>query len=371
MTKPPTTRFTTLWIGGSSSLARTYCNQFGHTDLLLSGVEAIAPKWLIDKASYVFCDLTRLSSREARELFEQYPTIRTIIVGVRPRLFAPSIKTTKVPALMLQGLKTLLQEAVQTGRVQYVLHISSVAAVDHLRAQVFLHENNPVPCLEQLKAPYDIFKRTCEHIVEAVCQHHNVAYSHLRLSAIFSDDRACIQCSALELQCRVGCYLPIPIDCNSSVNVARAIHAMVSRAMESQNGDNEHHHPSGSLQTLYYYTRPLLLQKPVPYGYYLEAFRQAYGIHNNYSSIWIPVWIVTGFVALVHWLAWWNDVHQRWFGVRFPYLDAADYLLQVSSREHSFDCSRFANDFPHLEEETILQCFIRRKVFLESYDKWK
>ena len=42
------------------------------------------------------------------------------------------------------------------------------------------------------------------------------------------------------------------------------------------------------------------------------------------------------------------------------------YLLQVASREHSFDCSRFGLDFPGLEEESILECFQRRRKVLGS-----
>jgi hypothetical protein len=253
---------------------------------------------------------------------------------------------------MLEGIHTLLEQAVLTGNIQYVLHISSVAALNHLRAQKFVKEDDPIPPISEIQASYDLFKRKSEHVIETVCQGANIAYSHLRLSAIFSDDRACIQCRALELQCRVGCYLPIPIDCNSSANVARAIQAMVSRAQQ----------PDTNNETAYYYTRPLLLDRPVPYGYYLETFRQAYGVHNGTSSIWIPVWIVTWFVAFVHWVASWNHFF------RLPYLDAADYLLQVSSREHSFDCSLFARDFK-IKEESILECFIRRKKVLTNYQR--
>jgi hypothetical protein len=65
-------------------------------------------------------------------------------------------------------------------------------------------------------------------------------------------------------------------------------------------------------------------------------------------------------MALFHWLAAWNVYFY------LPYIDATNYLLQVAAREHSFDCSRFAKDFPNLKEETILECFIRRKAFLEE-----
>jgi nucleoside-diphosphate-sugar epimerase len=338
----------TLWIGGSSSLARTYINQFGSEGLLLSGLEEKPPQW-VGKAQYISINLAKLDRVKTQKLFQYYENIQTIIVGVRPLLFAAHVNTP-LPLLMLEGIQTLLEQAVLTGNIQYVLHISSVAALDHLRAQKFVQEDDPIPPISEIQAPYDLFKRESEHVIETVCQSANIAYSHLRLSAIFSDDDECIQCSALTLQRRVGCYLPIPIDCNSSANVARAIQVMVTRA----------HQPDTKNETAYYYTRPLLLDRPVPYGYYLETFRQAYGVHS--SSIWIPVWIVTWFVAFVHWVASWNIFFC------LPYLDAADYLLQVSSREHSFDCSLFARDFK-IEEETILECFIRRKTVLTNYQR--
>ena len=111
----------------------------------------------------------------------------------------------------------------------------------------------------------------------------------------------------------------------------------------------------------------------MPYRYYLQCYRQAHGLDHTHwycrGSVWIPVWIVTLVVGLVHGLAL---VVRRMSFFSIPYLEAADYLLQVSSREHSFDCSQFAQDFgKHLEEEeSILECFVRRRKQLEgSTDK--
>jgi hypothetical protein len=183
----------TLWIGGSSSLARTYINQFGSEGLLLSGLEEKPPQWVGNKAQYLSIDLAKLDKIKAQPFFHHYDNIQTIIVGVRPLLFAAYANAPRVPLLMLEGIHTLLEQAVLTGNIQYVLHISSVAALDHLRAQKFVKEDDPIPPISEIQASYDLFKRKSEHLIETVCQGANIAYSHLRLSAIFSDDRACIQ----------------------------------------------------------------------------------------------------------------------------------------------------------------------------------
>jgi hypothetical protein len=78
--------------------------------------------------------------------------------------------------------------------------------------------------------------------------------------------------------------------------------------------------------------------------------------------VWIPVWMVRAFVKAVHWITSW-----------FPllYLESVDYLLQVSYREHSFDCSDFVQDFPEIvnQEETIESCFWRQKLFLMQFNE--
>jgi hypothetical protein len=362
----------TLWLGGTSSLCRTYINQFGTEGLLLCGLESTPPEWV--KNAYVQCDLTTLTDQQATFLLERYPDISTIVIGVRPLLFAPYTHNTGVSENMLRGIQVLLSHAcTRLENLRFVLHISSVAAADHLRSQHFVSEETSSssssssssstnttlpPPLSEYKAPYDRFKRMSEDVITEICeQHHDrVQCCHIRLSAIFSDTVSCIQCSALDLQSRIGCYLPLAIDSNSSLNVSRAIHAILGRSSESSADEAI----SNNIQSLYYYTRPLALERPVPYGYYLQEFRNAYQL--QYTSIWIPVWIVTWFVAAVHWLAYWNA---RCFLGSVPYIDAADYLLQVASREHSFDCSRFGRDFPELQEESILECFERRRDFLK------
>ena len=346
----------TLWIGGTSSLTRTFVNQYGPQGLTLLGLEAQPPAWIHTHTpflEYVSCDLTTLHDDQVRALLSRHSEITSIVIGVRPLLFAPYANNMEGPRRMIQGIERLLQEACQhLPKLQFVLHISSVAAMDHLRTQQFVTEEAPFPPWQEYKASYDIFKRQCEETITQICSRNNIFYCHLRLSAIFSDDAACIQCRALNLQRRMGCYLPLAIDCNSSANVSRALHGLLCRSEQQ----------IPKMQHVYYYTRPLLLEEPVPYGYYLQQFRVAYGLER--TSLWIPVWVVTCFVAVVHWFA--QCCHKNVYLQQLPYVDAVDYLLQVASREHSFDCSSFGRDFPGLQEETILDCFQRRKALLES-----
>jgi hypothetical protein len=193
-----------------------------------------------------------------------------------------------------------------------------------------------------LEAPYDRFKRACEEVIERLTI---VPTTNLRLSAIFSDDPRCIQCQALEIQSRIGSYLPQCIDCNSSRNVAAAIRLILVQQEQKQ-----------QLASYYYYTRPAQYLQPIPYGQYLVHYRRAYEL---WWYIWIPVWLVRAFVEAVHWITSW---------LQLPYLESVDYLLQVSYREHSFDCSDFVRDFPEIvnQEETIEACFRRRKIFLSQ-----
>ena len=342
-----------LWLGGTSSLARTYINEFGSDNLILSGSKPDPPAWVDGcRRSYVALNLLTVTESEAMSLMKDFPEISMIIVGVRPRLFAPFVD----PSLhhkMTQGLSLVIEVACkELDNLSFVLHLSSVAAVNHLQSQHYRSETQPLTDLSLYRFPYDIFKRRCEEEISEICQRNNVRNCHLRLSALFSDDPKCIQCCALDLQCRIGCYLRVAIDCNSSVNVSRAIDLLLVRSEALGNCADT------SIKTMYYYTRPLALRDPVPYGYYLQEFRRAHRLRYTVS---IPQGVVTCFVSLFHWVASWNC----YFGL--PYLDSADYLLQVASREHSFDCTLFAEDFPEIHEESIHECFVRRNVVLKSY----
>jgi hypothetical protein len=378
-----------LWIGGTSSLARTFFvnyqdvvagnNNNRNADRqptkrkwILTGLERDPRRWMTSlpntiSIQYVSLNLTGLTVDQANNFLAEIDdhdksNISSVIVAIRPLLFDKYIYTDTADR-MVEGLEVLLKQlALSLSQLHVILHISSVAAANHLRTQSFAKENDPQLPLDEYTAPYDRCKRQCEDVITNICQNctnkNNPKLSsiHLRLSAIFSDDRGCIQCSALGLQARVGCYLPLAIDCNSSLNVSKAIYTLLLQKS-----------PSSKSSSMYYYTRPLTLPKPVPYGYYLSEFRRAYGIQR--TSLWIPVWVVTSFVSLVHSLAYWN---QQYLSSCVPYLDAADYLLQVAAREHSFDNGAFRQLLQDeiqrgtFCEETILECFVRRRGYLQQ-----
>jgi hypothetical protein len=151
----------------------------------------------------------------------------------------------------------------------------------------------------------------------------------------------------------MGCCLPTNIDCNSSRNVVAAIRLVLEKQQEQQKALSSST-ISQSRSRYYYYTCPVQFRDAIPYGRYLLDYRKA---HNIQLAVWIPAWTVQWVVATVHWLALTR------IAKHVPYLESVDYLLQVSAREHSFDCSRFAADFTELvsQEENYETCFRRRQ----------
>ncbi len=88
--------------------------------------------------------------------------------------------------------------------------------------------------------------------------------------------------------------------------------------------------------------------------------------------------MVTSIVWAVQWL---TGNLNRFLPWTIPYLDAVRYLLEVASQEHSFDCSQFRSlmenyhsqeeddDVPRFDEESILECFVRRRLFEGGQEK--
>ena len=383
--KRPCTR---LWVGGSSGLAETYFNNVdtfavaasNKTDTgdhdgrqptlrtvhwILVGMERLEPPWMPSTSEtssfeYLQCDLTQTES--VQRLLQTLPAdaIDQIVLSVRPPLVThrSNPQAFRYAESLVDGLTTLLMRLVSHAQHPplLILHVSSIAAIDHLQPQSLRSEaSEPDPSSSTLKYPYDWFKRKCEEQVAAICSRKadkdddnsrskdkSTAYTNLRLGAIFSDCTTCIQCSALSLQAMVGPFLETPIDCNSARNVAALIHQILHRSL------NMH----GTLRPVYYYTRPLLLARPVPYGEYLVAYRQA---HHLTYALWIPSWVVQIVVSLFHYLS-------EALGFMVPYLQSIDYLLQVTRHEHTFDQSVVSHDFGEgLREESILTCFERRR----------
>jgi hypothetical protein len=85
------------------------------------------------------------------------------------------------------------------------------------------------------------------------------------------------------------------------------------------------------------------------------SFREAYRISSY--ALWIPNGLVSAFISCFH-------LATALLGQFVPFFQSVDYLLQVTTSEHSFDCSAVAADFGRdIEEETILECFKRRRRF--------
>jgi hypothetical protein len=359
-----------LWIGGSSGLTRTYMNAIGECegaaeDWILLGHEATAPHWMPANAQYFSYNFTTTTSETkgpSAGLLEKLQNVQQIVIGIRPPLVT-SLTHTQMDVYsnnIVSGLDIFLRAVVDSCKqVHSLLHISSIAAINHLEAQHMVSEDDPARAGVRsidLLAPYDRFKRACEERVDAIVTDttYDLQATTLRLGAIFSDDPGCIQCQALALQARVGCYLPTNIDCNSSRNVVAAIRLVLEKQQE-QNALSSPSSSSQSRSRYYYYTRPVQFRDAIPYGRYLVDYRKA---HNIKWAMWIPAWTVQWFVAIVHLFALTR------IAKHLPYLESVDYLLQVSAREHSFDCSRFATDFTEIvsQEETFETCFRRHSL---------
>ena len=101
-------------------------------------------------------DLT--SGGSVASLFSRLPhPVGTLIIGARLPLVGDDAHAT-----LLQHLGTLLTAAADAG-VLRVLHVSSVAATDHLRVQRgWSEEAPPLPPLAEYAGAYDVFKRRSE-----------------------------------------------------------------------------------------------------------------------------------------------------------------------------------------------------------------
>jgi hypothetical protein len=366
-----------LWIGGSSCLTRTYQNAyFGNEKWILLGREAVAPAWLDkDRHCYIPCDLTLRNILDGSgpgkgnvlltDVLKQLSdavvtlggtTIGQIVVGIRPPLV--TVRSNVAAGIygyaLLLGLRELLEAVLKQHSVDMILHVSSIAAVDHIQKQHLRSVNATDPPSSTLQQPYDRFKRGCEELVEQLCTSNNIRYSSLRFGAIFSDDPACIQCSSLALQCYTGPYLRTKIDCNSSRNAAHLIRLILQQSHKQK------------LRPIYYYTRCVSqYPMPVPYGEFLIAYRRAYGLD------WLPMLVP---ILLVEWcvvrpLHWLTVLLTTVLGfASIPILESVDYLLQVTLDEHTFDMTETVHDFPEIlqVEESMEECFRRRRALLVS-----
>lgn len=365
-----------LWLGATSGFTRSFLNAYRLTNWIFVGNERQPPEWMrphlddVDsRNTYNCCDFTALEREDSdasvpcflkwlhRQQNVGESRLRQIVVTVRPALVSTQTNAMahQYGERLAQGLKLILQSTVnnivaKSPNAITIIHLSSIAAVGHIQPHCLRSETTENdPASADLLYPYDRFKRKCEEDIELVSSSCNVQiqFTNIRSGAIFSaDDPGCIQCQALALQAYNGPLLPQRIDCNSSRNVASLVYLILQ-------GTRQQHQNPLKLRSVYYYTRPLHIHQPVPYGYFLQAYRQAYQIHWYIN---LPVWIIQGFVACFHGIT-------NLLGFYVPYLESVDYLLQVTCNEHSFDMTAVQTDFPQLSilEETIKGCFQRRK----------
>jgi hypothetical protein len=407
-----------LWIGGTSGLTQSYLQAFPEESWIVLGRSDVAPAWLSSShqhtCKYVSCNLTGLiemnngtnsnspatsSSISVNRVVEQLKEaaahcsrsrtgenpnnttnsdqttvapnkIDQVVIGLRPPLvtWRSNAAAHRYNARLLQGLETLLRAVLCSFQPDLIVHISSIAAVNHIQKQrmVSVLDCPNDPSSADLHQPYDKFKRGSEELVQRLCSataasSGGVQFTNLRLGAIFTDTPTCIQCTALSLQLFTGPYLPTRIDCNSGRNAAIMIHLILHRQSSSS---------SSSLRSVYYYTRCISsFPQPVPYGEFLLLYKRAYGLH------WIPLLLPAGLVewTVVRLLHWWTTVLTSRCHICVPYLESIDYLLQVTLDEHTFDMKETVQDFPDIvdREEPVTQCFVRRRRFLEVAVKSK
>ena len=369
---------TTLWVGGTSALAATFFEEQldiadAQNDTRRSFVLAAPPgqpperSWRNDLSRsgsrYVPLDMTCRSSIDAffAALREQQvaSSISTIIFGVRASLIAGRERDHL-------DLTTNISYFLNTASIYFpelvgVIHVSSVAVMNHTQSQCLVNENAPFPPLSSYWSPYDVMKRTTEEQITEACKRNNLKSVQLRISGIFSNElgHRCIQMSAIRLQVYIGCYIQTPLDMNTGLNVCRVIRFLLERVEEcpsspigggsNEDGSGESHR----LRSIYYYTRPTI--EPKPYGQNVVDYRRA---HN----IWIKADVSDGLARFFLWIVIYclhklADLNRNWF----CNIDNIAYLLTVSLVEHTFDCTRIRRDFPELVEETIFEGFVRIK----------
>lgn len=341
-------------------------------------------------------------------------SIDRIVVGLRPPLVTARshVASERYGQALVRGLRLLLTALLferNTLDPLVILHVSSIAAVDHVKRQHCRSIASSDPPLHALVQPYDRFKRGCEDLIQELCHSSSgrknaVAHTNLRLGAIFSDTPNCIQCAALALQCYTGPYLPVRIDCNSSRNASHMIHLILQYHTNNDTATTtttneavgmtttsthvqrqQQHRP---LRPVYYYTRCLSqYPNPVPYGEFLLAYYTANHERSDGNEsrggewrewvawlvrhvLWVPSWLVRwGFVEPWHWC---TVFVVACVSSQVLFLESIDYLLQVTTQEHSFDMKETLADFPEILqlEETMLACFQRRRrMFLLETNK--
>ena len=352
-----------LWVGGTSALARTYFEEVhparGVPHVIVAAPER--PAWPLGDVPFVRLDLN--SEASVRSLFSRLPhAVDAIVLGVRLSLVWA--RPEQHEALAKQ-VSLLIAEAAEHGCTS-VLHISSIAVTDHVTAQHLVSEKDPVPPVEALSSPYDRFKLRCEHAIDETCAAHRArikVWCQLRISGIFSNDRACLQCTAVRRQALLSHYSAAAIDFNSSRNVGHAIALLLERMHASvRMHAASATRPTGAKgalpgardacsdfvgRQLFYYTRST--PDPAPYWHHVRDYRRAHGI---FYGVFLPAGTAEAMIPSLRRLA-------QCIGT--PLAQSLDYLMAVATLEHSADNTKFRTAFPAIEaaEETIHEAFVR------------
>ena len=360
-----------LWVGGTSALSRTYFEEV-HPARGVSSVVVAAPAlpaWSLPNGA-AFVDLDLLSEKSVATLFSRLPhPVDALVIGVRLSLVWARPEQHDQLA---EHVALLIQLAAWHG-CKAVLHLSSIAVADHVTSQHLVREDDAVPSLEKLSSPYDRFKLRCEQIVNETCASNAASikvWVNLRLSGLFSNDPACIQCTSVRRQWLLTVRNEAAIDFNSSRNVSIAIALLLERmdgnltpgaapptgaspadlaASTWEVVSTKPSPPSAPLVggQLFYYTRST--KAPVPYWHHVRDYRRA-------NDVWYGLFLPARLGEKT--LSAGRSAMQK---IGTPLASSFDYLMAVAAAEHSADNSRFRAAFPALEsmEETVEDAFKR------------
>jgi hypothetical protein len=263
---------------------------------------------------------------------------------------------------ILNGLEVLLQAAIATGSVRQLIHISSVAAANHLQPQVNHGEDDNLELMakgDKDLAPYDRFKLQTEALISRTCTAssapRDLLHTNLRISGLLFEEGRCIVTQSFELQARLGVYIPSKVDMNPARNVSSAIRLILSKMEKLQRNHSATKRSAPRFPNLYYYTRPTLTKLPIPM-YDITLVYQRVCEFQWWQYSFTPFWL---YVAFIHTLCHLASL----LGKLLPYLQATDYLLRVSLLDHSFNNTRFQQDFPEIGkmEISVEECFEERR----------
>ena len=364
---PPPPPPYTLWIGGTAALARTYFEEIhpapGVPQIIVAAPSPPSLWTLPSDVPLVELDLT--SEASVKSLFARLPhNVDSIILGVRLSLVWSRPEQHEK---LCQHIGLLLESAAEHG-VTSILHISSIAVSDHIVAQHLVTEDDPVPPVNQLSSPYDRFKLRCEQIVDDFCPRRPrriKTWVHLRLSGLFSNDPACIQCTAVRRQWLLSVRSKAAIDFNSSKNSGRAIALLLER-MHAATRPSSTSAVDFHGRQLFYYTRAT--PQPVPYWHHVRDYRRA---HSVWYGLFLPGWLTDVTVPPFRKLMQLVGALCAAVPVIAALCKSLDYLMAVATAEHNADNTRFRTAFPAIEEmeETVEECFGRIQRLREGEDK--